>query len=182
MDGAALEMNRCLEDLKVVHLQYFPPGVVVFLPGGHHGRQAQFLLQVSSVAIVIPMHTRNNPPTGRGLILGNALHTRTDHTNPLNSSPNRLPTRDLHQLTGRNLSQLGCYPYSFIINPLFIQMHRLVLVFLLKMRILFQKYGSVHFQEFWFWTGNLGNRTGSSVPSSRFFPVHWFAFPFKPKE
>ena len=50
-------------------------------------------------------------------------------------------TRDLHQWTGRNLSQLGCYPSFFVINPSFIEMHRLVLVFLLKMRLLFQNIG-----------------------------------------
>ena len=62
-------------------------------------------------------------------------------------------------------------PYSFKINPLFIETHRLVLAFLLKNEIFCPKYGSVHFLEFWYWT-----------TSSRFSPVHWFAFPIQAKE
>ena len=102
------------------------------------------------------MHTRHNPPTGRGLILGNALHTRKS-TTQIHSihHPTDPPTRDLHQWTGKNLSQLGCYPYSFIINTV---VHWNALVspcILTKNENFCPKYGSIHFLQFWYWTGNL---------------------------
>lgn len=128
------------------------------------------------------MHTRHNPPTGRGLILGDALHTRIDHTNPLNSSPNRPPNERFASANREEFEPTRLLSFLLRNQPV---MHWNASVsprILTWNEIIFPKFRSVHFPEFWFRTDNLGNRTGSSVTSSRFSLGHWFAFPIQAKE